>query len=534
MPDDLAARWVDEYSPALLRWAWGKTGDRIRAEDLTQEVWLQFFCAVRKEEQCARPIAQPEHLLWKVARYVWLKSLRRRTNPPLLPLAEDQPDPDDFADHLADAAEEAQLRAWVHQKVMGLNRLQREIFILYYVDQLPQREIARRLGVNEATLRWHLFDGRKKLKEGASNMTNTKYVYRPRQLHLGINGTPPAVPDTHRVNESLLMQNILIACYDEGRTAQELSEMLGVARPYIEHDVDWLLRQEFLSAEKERYFTTFTITTSAQDTAIYRVYEQHKAALSDAITAHLLSHVEDIRRIGFIGCDRPMNRLLWTLIYLFTRKLPLPCETPLPPFRPDGGRYWPLGFDRSEYDPDSPTAGFAYNGSMCNHGFFWFGLHNFGKSEIEDMMDAWTPEYLRLRTLLTTLIHGDFDPALVSEEERFTLAQLIEKGFLRREGGALMPNFLIFTQAQHERLCREVFAPLAEALQPELSALAADLHAIALAKLPQHLRHLAPLAEAMAQHDIAYMTELLAFRDSTLYHPSDKREGEFLTMAYIG
>ncbi len=267
---------------------------------------------------------------------------------------------------------------------------------------------------------------------------------------------------------------------------------------------------------------------------IYRVYEQHKAALSDAITAHLLSHVEDIRRIGFIGCDRPMNRLLWTLIYLFTRKLPRPCETPLPPFRPDGGRYWPLGFDRSEYDPDSPTAGFAYNGSMCNHGFYWFGLHNFGKSEIEDMMDAWTPEYLRLRTLLITLIHGDFDPALVSEEERFTLAQLIEKGFLRSEGGALVPNFLIFTQAQHERLCREVFAPLAEALAPELSALAADLHAIALARLPQHLRHLAPLAEAMAQHDIAYMTELLAFRDGTLYHPADKREGEFLTMAYIG
>lgn len=55
-----------------------------------------------------------------------------------------------------------------------------------------------------------------------------------------------------------------------------------------------------------------------------------------------------------------------------------------------------------------------------------------------------------------------------------------------------------------------------------------------MAKLPQHLRHLAPLAEAMAQYDIAYMTELLAFRDGTLYHPLDKRDGEFLTMAYIG
>ena len=37
----------------------------------------------------------------------------------------------------------------------------------------------------------------------------------------------------------------------------------------------------------------------------------------------------------------------------------------------------------------------------------------------------------------------------------------------------------------------------------------------------------------MAQHDVAYMTELLAFRDGTLYQPADKRDGEFLTLAYI-
>lgn len=536
MSIDHAARWVDEYSPALLKWAWGKTGDPHRAEDLTQEVWLQFFSAVRKEEQQARPVALPEHLLWKVARYVWLKSLRQKEHLPLEEISKSGSGhfaPKDFAARLAEEDEQARLRAWVHQRVINLNRLQREIFILYYVEQVPLRDIARRLGVSESTLRWHLFDTRKKLREGANHMTNTEFVYRPRKLHLGINGQAVSQLDTTRINDNLLMQNILLACYDEGRTAQELAEMLGVARPYIEHDLDWLLRQEFLSESKGRFYTTFMITTCTQDNAIYRVYEQHKPALSGAICQYMIDCAEAIRRIGFTGCDRPMPKLLWTLIYLFTRNLPLPCETPVPPFRPDGGRYWPLGFDHSDFDPNGPRVDFAYNGAMNSNGFYWFGLHDFGQSEIEDMMDAWTPEYLRLRTLLTKLIHAGFDPACVTEEEKYTLAQLIEKGFLLKTGDALTPNFLIFTQEQYDALREEVFAPLADTLQPELAALARDLHELSLSNLPGHLQHLAPLAEAMAQHDVAYMTELLAFRDGTLYHPVDKRDGEFLTMAYI-
>ncbi len=526
----LFEKWVDEYSLPLLKWARGKTGSPAAAEELTQEVWMQFFSAVRREGSVGNAIAQPEHLLWKVARYVWLKSLRQKQP---LPLMADVPDPEDFSARLAENAEDARLRTWVHQQVVNLNRLQREIFILYYVDRVPTREIARRLGVKESTLRWHLSDTRRKIKEEAKHMTPAEFVYRPRKLHLGINGQAVSQLDTTRINNNLLMQNILLACYNQGRTAAELAEMLGVARPYIEHDIDWLVEREFLAAEKGRYFTTFMISTCTQETAIYRVYEARKPALSGAICQYMFDHEEAIRRIGFIGCDKPMNKLLWTLIYLFTRNLSLPSQTPLPPFRPDGGRYWPLGFDRSDFDPNSPRANFAYNGAMSGYGFYWFGLHDFGRSEIEDMMDAWKPEYLRLQTLLKKLIHAGFDPSCVTEEEKFTLAQLIEKGFLFMEDDRLTPNFLIFTGEQHDALRREIFAPLAAALWPELESLARDLHELSLSNLPPHLKHLAPLAEAMAQHDVAYMTELLAFRDGTLYQPADKRDGEFLTLAYI-
>ena len=522
---------LEEAAPRLLRWAWGKTGCREQAEDLTQEVWLQYLSAARREEAAGKPLREPERFLWRVARFVWLKRLRHLTAHRTQPLEDSHPDPRDFAAEMAESAEDARLAAWVRQRVMNLSRLQREAMILFYVRQLPQREIARQLGVSEGTLRWHLFETRKKLREGANDMNATEFVYTPRTLHMGINGQDTPDNAILRVRENLLMQNICCACYQEGRTAQELAEMLGVARPYVEHDLTWLTEQELLRERGGRYYTDFLITTSRQEAEMFRVFEQHKATLCDVITGHLLAQEGAIREIGFTGCDRPMNKLLWLLIYLFTRRLPMLTDMPEPPIRPDGGKYWPLGFDRTE--PIDARRSFDYNGSMCNNGFYWFGLHNFGRSEIEDMMDAWTPEYKSLRQLLEKLIRSGFDPACVSDSEQYTLAQLIEKGFVTSFAHGLAPNFVIFTNAQYERLYQQVFRPLAEQLQEEVCRLSADLHDVAAAMLPPHLKHLARLSQAMAEHDVAFTTELMAFCDGALYHPANKRDGEFLTLAYI-
>lgn len=92
--------WVDAYALPLLRWALGRTGNHHQAEELAQEVWLQFFAAVRREEQACRPVEQPGHLLWKVARFVWCRQLRdRRYHPGTIPMPDAQ---EDFASALAE------------------------------------------------------------------------------------------------------------------------------------------------------------------------------------------------------------------------------------------------------------------------------------------------------------------------------------------------------------------------------------------------------------------------------------------------
>ena len=105
--DQLLEEMVDRYASPLLSWAYRKTGSSLEAQDLSQEVLLQVTAAVRRETDRGRAVEQPEHLLWKVAHYVWCRRCRReKTSVGCLPLDETLlPDPEDFAARLADDEE---------------------------------------------------------------------------------------------------------------------------------------------------------------------------------------------------------------------------------------------------------------------------------------------------------------------------------------------------------------------------------------------------------------------------------------------
>ncbi len=525
-------QWVDAYALALLRWALSKTGAHHLAEDLAQEVWLQFFLAVAREEKAGRTIREPEHLLWRVAKYVWckqLRTLRCRQLPPLPAGIQE-----DFASALAEEDEQRHLTAWLHRRIVNLSRLQREIMILYYIDQLPQKDIAARLNLSQGAVRWHLFDTRRRLREEHQTMpTTADYVYRPGRMCVAVCGTPPPQPDTLRIDQSLLMQNILMFCYPQPRTVQEIAAALGVASAFVENDLQWLVEKEFITEEKGRYATAFIIEDVGYNNAVTRLFFSRKEEVSLAIVRYLLEKEQAIRALGFTGCHQPMEKLLWLLIYHFTYYLPLPLEKPTPPLRPDGGHYHPHGYVQSTPEEPNLREHWAYNGSMEANGFCWFGLYTFGRSDIESLMDSYTMEWHALRLLLQKLAEHGFDLGCVAADEQYHLALLVEKGFVRMHSGMAEPNFVIFTQEQYDRLRQEIFAPLARQLQPALAGIARDLHSLSLGALPQHLRHLVPLDEALAMMDIGFMTEFIAFKEGYLYKPEKQREGEFLTMCYL-
>ncbi|HOJ48518.1 MAG TPA: hypothetical protein PLD48_06610 [Bacillota bacterium] len=120
-------------------------------------------------------------------------------------------------------------------------------------------------------------------------MKNTDYVYRPRKLHMAISGQSYSYADTDVINNSLTKQNICVACYDQPRTLDELNEILGIPKAYLEYDLQWLIEREFVTEEKEKYSTSFAIETAQSEQEKNAIYLKHKEKLSDVIINELFS-----------------------------------------------------------------------------------------------------------------------------------------------------------------------------------------------------------------------------------------------------
>lgn len=540
---------VDEYSLMLLNWAYKKLGSREKAEELVQNVWLAVFSAMKKSETSGETIHKPENFIWKTARFVWCRYLRENVRYRMSVPADDieLADEYDFTGALADEEEEKKLISYMRKTVMNLNYAQREVLISFYLDGRTQKEIAGRLGITVSMVKWYLYDTRKKLKEEITSMEKndkTEFVYRPRRLHMAISGQAVPTLDISFIENSLTKQNICLRCYYHPMTLDELSESLGIPKAYIEKDLDWLVEKEFMLRTKDGYSTSFTIESNKDEEAKYHLYRKHKAALSDVIVGGLTEAQDKIREIGFYGSDKPIEKLLWLLIYRFANYFIdhyffdgyAEFADQEPPVRPDGGRYFPLGFGNADFDEPkraADTPEFDYNGTMCSNNFWWFGLYNFGISEIEDMMDAYLPEWEKANNTLSSVLDSGFDASFIDDDDRLTLAKLVQKGFVTLDGGMAYPNFCVFTSKEYARLEKEVYAPLAEKLKGELKNLVNDLSGLYEKRVPSQLSRYRSRFVVLAIHDIAYFSTYFAFEDNRLYKPADKHDGEFLTLMYI-
>lgn len=527
---DTERYWQEEWAARVLRWARGKTRTTQEAEDLAQSVLMEWLRAVRAQEERGACVAEPEHLLWRIARFVWCKSLRPGTYYRCEPLSEKLSAGETPEESAERQDEQRRQTAFVRRQIMRLSRIQRETLVWYYLENRTTADIARRLRVSENTVRWHLSDSRKKNREADGKMTSTEFVYCPKKLHVAINGEAYDDRLTREVLDNLLHQNILLRCYAQGQTAQELCDELGVARPYIEDAVNVLLRDELLTADGGRVRTNFIITSGAQEEARLAVYDAHKDELSREIVRQLMAHEQEIRAIGFIGCDVPMPRLLWWLIYRCTAALPNPAEMPPRPYHADGGAYHLMGFAR---EPENRHyLAWDYNGPMYNDGFRWFGLQHFGNSPVQDLFELNQPHMGKLCALLIRLIQADFDPSCVTADEQELLAELLARGFLRKADGSIKPNFCVLTREQVQRLRQEVFLPIVEAVQPAWTRVCNELRTLCKASVPKHLQALADLPLHMAALAAGYMTEQIAYAYGALEKPETPEDAAMWTLVY--
>ena len=303
---------IEQMSKTMFRFCLSRTGSYHDAEDLAQEILL---IACRSDHHfddekafCA--------FVWKTAGNI-LKSWYRRqagqhTEEP------DENLPDHRTDELEEQARDHEQVQKILREMTRLSSDYRRVMVAYYMDGKPVREIAANLSLSESMVKYLLFQSRKHIREGI-NMEKElgRLSYDPVDLTLIFWGGKCRYYDIFRNNR--LRQNIVMACYYDKLTEEQLSLQLGVPTAYLEEDLKKLLEYNLLTKKGLAYQSNIVIITRKELEAVRRYNEADLKEIAGGIRDFVDGNMERIRALGFYGSDMPANSIKWMLVSLILR-----------------------------------------------------------------------------------------------------------------------------------------------------------------------------------------------------------------------
>ena len=162
-PGETQTRWFEDAvraHDAPLKSYLRSSFPSLDAEDIAQESYLRAWLA-----HAADPIRSAKAFLFTIARRLALDTLRHNKRSPIIPL------PDlsalDVMDNGKDAAETAALAEEIKLLADAIDTLPaacRQIIILRKIQNLPQREVAARLGLTEDAVEAQVYRGIRRLE----------------------------------------------------------------------------------------------------------------------------------------------------------------------------------------------------------------------------------------------------------------------------------------------------------------------------------------------------------------------------------
>jgi len=271
---------IRDYMQPVFWFALRKTSGRTEAEDLTQTVMLEILTAL---DRGVTPDDE-RAWVWKIARNHYSKwAARQRTARQML-------DADELRETVSDgsAVEDGILHeeetALLYRELAHLRHDYRTIVCAYYFENRTLSDIAGSLGLPLGTVKRKISECRNHLKEGM-HMARTygKRSFAPELVEFGQNWDPTTGPDGRRYVEHILAQNILLEAYDNPSTAEDLSLALGIAMPYMEDELKFLMEGELLTCENGKYRTNIVILSKEVQEKIYSTALEYVGRMAELV-----------------------------------------------------------------------------------------------------------------------------------------------------------------------------------------------------------------------------------------------------------
>lgn len=361
MQKEYADKIITEYMEKIFGFALSKIFDIGKAEELASRIVFDVYKSLLKSED----IHNINGYIYRVAHNVYARFVDEEIRGRYVSLDEVKiPCGKDFSDDFENSGDYIRLR----REISYLGGIQRKIIIMYYYEELKQHEISKKLGIPLGTVKWHLYDARKNIKEGM-NMNREMLGVKPIKFDsMGHSGSPgPENKDTNDYLSKLISQNIAYAAYHKAKTITEIASDLSIPAAFVEDEVNYLEENGFMDkVAGGKYLTNICITEPNEDSMelMHKMYMKYAEIICDKYVPLVFDSMKNYKKMGIYTPKDNFNFLMWSAVtYSCGKKLYVPeKETDTSKYmvkHKDGGVYiafaevereLKLSFDRNLYN----------------------------------------------------------------------------------------------------------------------------------------------------------------------------------------
>ena len=309
--DKIILEYIDKFYGFSLK----KTCNIDKAEELAAKITFECYSSLLKSDR----IHNINGYLYRIAENTFVKSVainHQEISLDGITHESFMTDSTDFTNDL-ELAESYKL---LRREIAYLSKFQRQIVIMHYYQKMKISEIAEKLNIPSGTVKWHLFDAKKSLKEGINIMRKASELSINPIEFCGMrhDGYAGKLGDTSDFLKKRITQNIAYAAYHQPKTINEIAETLNISPVFVEDEVTYLAEYGFMDElPGGKYRTNIHITEPTLETNIkqFEVLQNAADFLIENYIPQLMESIDDLAMQDNVYIpDNDINLLYWLLI----------------------------------------------------------------------------------------------------------------------------------------------------------------------------------------------------------------------------
>lgn len=440
------------YIEPIFHFCRKRLNNRYDAEDLASDIVYHVLEGMKKYQ-----IESFDAWVWRIAhnRYAKFVDAQNKTK---IVLSEDNTLFDNaICDYCAVNEESTEYDEYetVFRYLHTLSSEYRNIFIDYYIEEMPIRMLTKKYSLPETTIKWRLNTGRQKIRKRIGENSMNKVYNRINWNTTRCNGSM----DSDKYLHTQIARAICQAAYEKPLTIEEISIRTGIPAMYIEDEFTRLEYGDAICKVGNNKYATDFIIFRLDD----RKYTEDVSAplikiISDKFEALLRNKASAVINLDFYGHDFGMERLGYFLIpYILRHKIGtlkskrLKLENGSFPLRKDGGYGWFIVEETvdenencAEYNTGCNVAGddTGSNNAGLSHIYYYWISKYFDNDIYHNGGSRW------LCANGIGNVDGIIEKASLSDEDT---ARLIQKNLIVKADAGYKLNFACFTEDQFSK-----------------------------------------------------------------------------------